>query len=126
MIVMTEVKRDRDIDQWLVEEFGDESRVLLSCGQLTGMMLATRRPNPPQVPETVLTAWRRALIRQRLTVDQSEDAFIERALAQGRTWQHLAEELGFPTSEAAQRHHDDIKAQIARTHPSGNTRPHLP
>jgi hypothetical protein len=126
MIVMTEVNRDRDIDQWLVEEFGEESRVLLSCDQLTGMILATKRPNPPRVPEAVLTAWRRTLIRQRLTLDQSEDAFIGCILTQGRTWQQLAEELGFPTAEAAQRHHEDIKAQIARTHPSGNTRPHLP
>ncbi len=125
-MAMAQVKRDPEIDRWLVDEFGDESRVLLSCDQLTGMILATRRPNAPEVPDAVLVAWRRALVHQRLTVDQSEDAFVEHALARGRTWQQLAEEFGFATPEAARRHHDDVKAQIARAHPGDNTRPHLP
>jgi len=126
MIIMAKVDRDQDIDRWFIDEFGDESRVLLSCDQLTGMSLATRRPDPPEVPDVVLTAWRRALIQRRLTINQSEDAFIDIALVQGRTWQHLAEELGFPTSEATERHRDIIKAEIVRLHPSNNPRPHLP
>jgi hypothetical protein len=123
---MTQAKRDPVIDQWLIDEFGEQEGGVLQRGeQLSVLALASRRPNVSQIPDTVLTAWRRSVVRQRLTVDQSEDAFIERALGQGYTWERIAEELGHPTPEAAQRRHEELKAEITRLHPSNNERPHL-
>lgn len=119
--------RDPVIDQWLVDELGEtEGRALQMGEQLTALLMVSRKPDSPSFPDSVLSSWRRSVILQRLAINQSEDAFIERALTQGYTWERIAVELGHPNPEAAQRHHQEIKSEIARLHPSSNENPHLP
>lgn len=120
------MRRDPAVDQWLVEALGErEGGVLQKGEQLTALLLVSLKPSPPDFPDSVLSSWRRSLVLQRHTVNQSENAFIERALTEGYSWERIAEELGHATPEAAQRHHRAIKDEIARLQPSNNQRPYL-
>ncbi|TDD42455.1 hypothetical protein [Saccharopolyspora elongata] len=123
---MTVVTRNPIIDQWFRDELGEKSSMFLSVEQLSGLTLACTQAEPPQIPDPVLAAWRRELVRHRRVVNQSEVAYVERALAQGYSWQRIAEELGQPSSEAAQRHHQFLEEELERTHPSNNEKPYLP
>lgn len=123
---MAGTDRNSVIDQWLSDQFGDEGRLLLSIGQLQALTLASTRRDPPQFSDEVLTAWRQAIVRQRLVVNQSEIAFMEQARAHGQTWQDIAENLGLPSSEAAERRLKALKEEVARTHPGANPQPYLP
>ncbi|MFI9815116.1 hypothetical protein [Saccharothrix variisporea] len=116
------MERHPVIDQWLVDELGEQGRLLQTIPQPTAMLLVARRPDPPAIPDAVLDAWRHILSRGRLAVDQSEDAYIDHALAHGHTWADIADALDFPTPEAAQAHHRHLKDEITRAHPSKRRR----
>jgi hypothetical protein len=116
------MERHSVIDQWLADELGEQGRLLQSIPQPTAMLLVARRPDPPTIPDAVLEAWRYVLTVERLRVNQSEDAYIDHALAHGHTWHDIADALGFPTPEAAQEHHRHIKDEVLRAHPSNRRR----
>ena len=116
--------RDPAIDEWLRStRFGTEGPHL-ECDQLTGLMLVTNAGETP--PDHVLQSWYQALARQRRVADQSEPEFIRTARERGWTWQTVAEVLGLPNAEAAERRQEALAAELERTHPSANPRPWLP
>lgn len=123
---MPKATRDPVIDQWLSDEFGDKGNNIQAVDQLSALTMASSRPNASQLPGPVLNAWRLALVRARRTVDQAEDAFIEYSIKNGMSWQQVAEELGHSTPEAAQRHHQHLKSELERTHPSANEQIYRP
>lgn len=93
--------------------------------QLTALLLAAKRREPPEFPEEILISWHRLIIRQRRVVDQSESAFIHEARWQGWSWQRIADALGLPDATAAERRSEVLAAELARTHPSQNPKPWL-
>lgn len=124
---MSASERHPLIDRWLRDQFGEhEGRLLRSVPQLTAMILAAERPEPPELSEEVLTAWRHLLVRERLTVNQSEVAFVKHARRCGWSWRHIGEVLGLPEPATAEQHYERLKAEVVRSHPSNNPRPYLP
>lgn len=109
--------RDSAIDHWLGDVSGGPE-VLLSVDQLTGLMLAVGRDRPAEVPEEIMLRWHRLLAVQRRVADQSEPTFIDQARRQGWSWQRIAEVLGLPDAEAAERRQADLAAELARTLPT--------
>ncbi|MFD1147045.1 hypothetical protein [Saccharothrix hoggarensis] len=117
--------RDRAIDEWLGAVPGDARDVLMGIDQLNGMALAVRRDQPAEVPDEVMTRWHSLLARQRRVADQSEPVFIEQARRQGWSWQRIADVLGLPDADAAERRRDVLAAELARTHPGNLPQPWL-
>ncbi|MBB4966532.1 hypothetical protein [Saccharothrix violaceirubra] len=109
------------IDGGLREIFGEDARIFLKADPLAGLVAASLYVKEGTVPARVMDVWRRELVVGRRTVENSEVVFIERARAQGYTWELIAEELGI---DDAERHLEDLKAALERSHPGRNPRPY--
>jgi hypothetical protein len=118
------LSRDPAIDHWLVDVSGGPE-MLLGIDQLTGLLLAVGRDRPAEVPEEIMSRWHRLLAVQRRVADQSEPAFIEQARRQGWSWQRIADVLGLPDAEAAERRQATLATELARTLPSALPAPWL-
>jgi hypothetical protein len=123
---MEDSQRDPVIDDWLRRSGFGEQGPQMTTDQLTGLLVVAKSNESPTCPDGVLTAWYQAIARHRRVVDQSEPAFIEQARRQGWTWQKIAEVLGLPSAEAAERRCDVLAAELVRTHPSQTPQPWLP
>lgn len=115
---------DPMIEEWLSGR-EDISHLVLRIPQLTGLLLAVERDRPAEVPDEVMRRWHRLLAAQRRIADQSEPAFIDQARRQGWSWQRIADVLGLPDAEAAQRRQEALAAELDRTHPSALPQPWL-
>jgi hypothetical protein len=111
--------RNPVIDDWLSDQHG--AAVLMETAPLTGMAMASYRAG--EVPEEVLGAWALEIVHARRIVNQSEPTFIRQAREQGWSWQRIADRLGLPSAEAAEKRCDELDAELARTHPSTDARP---
>jgi hypothetical protein len=118
------VHHDPAIDRWLRDLPGGPG-LLLETHQLTALLLAIRRDEPPEVPDEVMTRWHWLIAVQRRIANQSEPAFIEQARRQGWTWQRIADVLGLPNAEAAEQRQAVLAAELTHTHPSNLPQPWL-
>ncbi|GLZ41847.1 hypothetical protein Acsp05_54710 [Actinokineospora sp. NBRC 105648] len=114
------------IDRWLdtVQPSG-KRELLRATDRLTAILVASTGPEQEDLPDEVFAAWQQVLVRQRLTVLQSEIAFIEAARHRGRSWRDIAQALNLPPSHSAEEQLDILKAEAARTHPANEPRPFL-
>jgi hypothetical protein len=116
--------RDPVIDAWLRSSRFGSAGPHLTCDQLTGLFLVAHAGETP--PDPVLQAWYQAIARHRRVADQTEPEFIRAARERGWSWQTIADALGLPSAEAAERRREALAAELTRTHPGENPQPWLP
>ncbi|MFC9440274.1 hypothetical protein [Nocardia sp. NPDC057030] len=125
-MVSDERQLDPALEKWLQDALGEQGYRLFRDRPLMAMVLLQNRDEMNDVPSRVLSAWRREIVGARREVDQSEALFIDVALRNNMTWQNIADALGLPSVQAAQKHRAQLADELDRMHPENNPAPWLP
>ncbi|GHH27982.1 hypothetical protein [Lentzea cavernae] len=107
--------RNRRIDAWLAEEFGDASAVVLRTNQLVGLSLAAQRGAVP--PDEVMQYWYHQIFSARIMAAQSEASFIDAARAKGWPDETIGEML-MVDPDRLDDHRDEQYSIHLKIHPA--------
>ncbi|MEV6238757.1 hypothetical protein [Lentzea sp. NPDC051838] len=107
--------RSSEVDAWLVEEFGEESSVVLELDQLVALNLAVQRGAVP--PDDVMEIWHHQICGARIVAAQSEASFIDAARAKDWPDENIAE-MVMVEPERLDEHRDQQRSLHLTIHPA--------